>query len=192
MPTPRQDTSPDTALRTHGLCKDYGSIQAVVGLDLDVRRGEIYAFLGPNGAGKTTTIRMLLGLVRPTAGAGHPPGRSVLRRAATTSSPAWATWSKRPRPIPISPCARTWTSSGGSRGHRARRWAKPWSFLACPVRPIGRRASYRWATNSGWRWRAPCSTAPSYSSSMNRPMGLIRPGSSRCASCCGAWRTRTA
>jgi ABC-type multidrug transport system ATPase subunit len=60
--------SPDTVVRTQGLAKDYGAIHAVVGLDLDVRRGEIYAFLGPNGAGKTTTIRMLLGLVRPTSG----------------------------------------------------------------------------------------------------------------------------
>ena len=48
------------------------------GLSLNVRRGEIYGFLGPNGAGKTTTLRMLVGLIRPTAGsavvAGHPPG----------------------------------------------------------------------------------------------------------------------
>jgi ABC-2 type transport system ATP-binding protein len=53
---------------THGLTKHYGDVHAVVGLDLDVRRGEIYAFLGRNGAGKTTTIRMLLGLVWPTSG----------------------------------------------------------------------------------------------------------------------------
>jgi ABC-2 type transport system ATP-binding protein len=59
---------PDAVIRTHGLTKHYGEVQAVVDLDLDVRRGEIYAFLGRNGAGKTTTIRMLLGLVRPTSG----------------------------------------------------------------------------------------------------------------------------
>ena len=57
-----------TVLNTHGLTKYYGDVHAVTGLDLDVRRGEIYAFLGRNGAGKTTTIRMLLGLVRPTSG----------------------------------------------------------------------------------------------------------------------------
>jgi ABC-2 type transport system ATP-binding protein len=53
-------------------------VLAVDGLSLNVRRGEIYGFLGPNGAGKTTTLRMLVGLIRPTAGsavvAGHPPG----------------------------------------------------------------------------------------------------------------------
>ena len=51
---------------------------AVDNLNLSVRRGEVYGFLGPNGAGKTTTMRMLVGLLRPTAGsavvAGHPPG----------------------------------------------------------------------------------------------------------------------
>lgn len=57
-----------TAVATRGLGKRYGDVVAVEGLDLDVREGEIYAFLGRNGAGKTTTIRMLLGLVRPTAG----------------------------------------------------------------------------------------------------------------------------
>ncbi len=57
-----------SAITTRGLCKSYGPVNAVVNVDLDVRRGEIYGFLGRNGAGKTTTIRMLLGLVQPTAG----------------------------------------------------------------------------------------------------------------------------
>ena len=60
--------STELSVRTRGLTKRYGDVRAVTGLDLDVRRGEIYAFLGRNGAGKTTTIRMLLGLVRPTEG----------------------------------------------------------------------------------------------------------------------------
>jgi ABC-2 type transport system ATP-binding protein len=59
---------PETALATRGLTKRYGSLAAVDNLDLTVTRGEIFGFLGPNGAGKTTTIRMILGLVRPTAG----------------------------------------------------------------------------------------------------------------------------
>jgi ABC-2 type transport system ATP-binding protein len=58
----------DTVISTHGLARHYREVRAVDGLDLDVRRGEIYGFLGRNGAGKTTTIRMVLGLIRPTAG----------------------------------------------------------------------------------------------------------------------------
>ena len=62
-------TSNDTvpALRIAGLHKSYGR-PAVDGLDLLVRRGELYALLGPNGAGKTTTLRMVSGLVAPDAG----------------------------------------------------------------------------------------------------------------------------
>ncbi|MFN3791953.1 ABC transporter ATP-binding protein [Massilia sp.] len=55
------------ALRTSGLSKSFGR-PAVDGLDLEVRRGELYALLGPNGAGKTTTLRMVTGLVAPDAG----------------------------------------------------------------------------------------------------------------------------
>jgi ABC-2 type transport system ATP-binding protein len=51
-----------------GLVKNYGRIEAVRGIDLDVRAGEVFGFLGPNGAGKSTTIRCLLGLLLPTAG----------------------------------------------------------------------------------------------------------------------------
>ncbi|HZY01835.1 MAG TPA: ABC transporter ATP-binding protein [Dermatophilaceae bacterium] len=60
--------SADSAVATHEISKRFGDALAVDTLDLDVRRGEIYAFLGKNGAGKTTTIRMLLGLIRPTGG----------------------------------------------------------------------------------------------------------------------------
>jgi ABC-2 type transport system ATP-binding protein len=58
----------DIALQFHGLTKSYGKIQALRGIDLEVRRGEIFGFLGPNGAGKTTTIRCLLDSIRPDSG----------------------------------------------------------------------------------------------------------------------------
>ena len=58
----------ETALHTDQLTKRFGRITAVDSLDLTVRAGEVFGFLGPNGAGKSTTIRMILGLVRPTAG----------------------------------------------------------------------------------------------------------------------------
>jgi ABC-2 type transport system ATP-binding protein len=60
--------SPPLALLTRGLTKSYGSFQALRGVDLEVRRGEIFGFLGPNGSGKTTTIRCLLDLIRPSGG----------------------------------------------------------------------------------------------------------------------------
>ena len=55
-------------IETRGLTKRFGDLVAVDALDLTVERGEIFGFLGPNGAGKTTTIRMLLDILRPTAG----------------------------------------------------------------------------------------------------------------------------
>jgi ABC-2 type transport system ATP-binding protein len=65
------------AIETEGLGKRYRDVQAVEGLSLRVEQGEIYAFLGLNGAGKTTTIRMLLGMIRPTAGSATVLGRRV-------------------------------------------------------------------------------------------------------------------
>jgi ABC-2 type transport system ATP-binding protein len=56
------------AVSINGLVKTFGRTRALDGLDLSVRTGEVHGFLGPNGAGKTTTIRILLGLMRATAG----------------------------------------------------------------------------------------------------------------------------
>jgi ABC-type multidrug transport system ATPase subunit len=64
-------------LQTRGLTKHFGSVRAVDGVDLMVRRGEVYGFLGPNGSGKTTTIGMLLGLIHPTAGEAELFGEAV-------------------------------------------------------------------------------------------------------------------
>lgn len=61
------------------LAKQYGSIQAVAGLDLKINRGEIFGLLGPNGAGKTTTIRMLTMLTRPSGGSALINGYEITR-----------------------------------------------------------------------------------------------------------------
>ncbi|MGH7712391.1 MAG: ABC transporter ATP-binding protein [Gemmatimonadaceae bacterium] len=55
-------------IELRGLSKRYGDFGAVNGIDLDVPAGELFGFLGPNGAGKTTTLRMIAGILRPTAG----------------------------------------------------------------------------------------------------------------------------
>jgi ABC-2 type transport system ATP-binding protein len=82
-------------LRTFDLTKKYGSAVAVDRVNLSVRAGEVYGFLGQNGAGKTTTMRMLLGLIRPTAGRaevlGLPPGHpgGLARIGAMVETPAF-------------------------------------------------------------------------------------------------------
>jgi ABC-2 type transport system ATP-binding protein len=68
---------PPLVIQTRGLTKRYGRRVAVDGLDLQVPAGVVAGFVGPNGAGKTTTLRMLLGLVRPTAGGGRVLGESI-------------------------------------------------------------------------------------------------------------------
>ena len=64
-----------------GLTKRYGTFTAVNGIDLAVPRGELFGFLGPNGAGKTTTLRMIAGILRPTAGTVRIGGIDLARDA---------------------------------------------------------------------------------------------------------------
>src|SRR5262249_39718506 len=72
----------EVVLRTRSLTKRYGQRLAVDGLNLEVRRGEIFGFLGPNGAGKTTTIRMVLGLIAPTPGSAEILGQDLAAHRA--------------------------------------------------------------------------------------------------------------
>jgi len=64
----RTASNGEPAVRTKALRKAFGSLVAVDNLDLEIQRGEVFGLLGPNGSGKTTTIRMLCGLLEPTAG----------------------------------------------------------------------------------------------------------------------------
>jgi ABC-2 type transport system ATP-binding protein len=65
----------DYAIETHGLSVYYGRHRGILGVDLRVERGEVFGFLGPNGAGKTTTQRVLMDIIRPTAGEARMLGR---------------------------------------------------------------------------------------------------------------------
>jgi ABC-2 type transport system ATP-binding protein len=68
-----------SAIETERLSKRYPGDRGILGLDLAVEYGEVFGFLGPNGAGKTTTIRLLLDLIRPTAGGAQVLGRDTRR-----------------------------------------------------------------------------------------------------------------
>lgn len=72
----------ETLIKTEQLTRLFGPVTAVDGLNLEVRAGEIYGFLGPNGAGKTTTIRMLTGLLEPTAGRAVICGHDISTEAS--------------------------------------------------------------------------------------------------------------
>lgn len=72
------------AIDARGLRKDFGAKTAVADLTLQVQRGEIFGFLGPNGAGKTTSVKMLLGLITPTAGTAKLLGQPLADWRART------------------------------------------------------------------------------------------------------------
>ena len=72
---------PTMAIRARGLVKKFGPLVAVDGVDLSVPRRNVYGFLGPNGSGKSTTIRMLCGLLTPTAGEIEVLGLQIPRQA---------------------------------------------------------------------------------------------------------------
>jgi len=67
----------ELAIQAHNLCKDFARVKAVQSLNLEIPRSRIYGFLGPNGSGKTTVIRMLCGLLTPTAGEINVLGYSI-------------------------------------------------------------------------------------------------------------------
>jgi len=68
-------------LKTTNLTKKFGKLTALDGVDMDVDEGEIFGFIGPNGAGKSTTIRILLGLLKPTAGEANIFGKDAWKDA---------------------------------------------------------------------------------------------------------------
>ncbi|HEY5832596.1 ABC transporter ATP-binding protein [Streptomyces sp.] len=84
--SPTAEPPADVVIETRGLAKQYRGTLAVDGLDLRVPRGSVFGFLGPNGSGKTTTIRMLMGLIEPTAGTAEVLG-SPMPRAVRTVLP---------------------------------------------------------------------------------------------------------
>ena len=91
----------ELAVEARGLTTNFGSVQALRGLDLQVPVGQVHGFLGPNGAGKSTTIRVLLGLLRADGGA--RPGCWAATRGPTPC----ACTARSPTCPATSPCGRT-------------------------------------------------------------------------------------
>lgn len=73
----------DAVITVKGLTKHFGSFTAVKDVSMDIERGQVHGFLGPNGSGKTTTLRMMCGLMVPSAGTVSVLGMSVPEKAAT-------------------------------------------------------------------------------------------------------------
>ena len=103
-----------TAISTEDLSKSYGSTNALVSLNLEVRQGEVIGYLGPNGAGKTTTIRLLLGLTQPTAGRAEIFGVDCQTRPGAGAPPAGLR-ARRGQPVAVADRGpRRCTCSGAS------------------------------------------------------------------------------
>ena len=81
--TPTVAAGTDLAIEVHGLRKRFGRTDVLQGIDLAVPRNSVFGFLGPNGAGKSTTMKILVGLLRPTAGS----ARWSATTCTTTASP---------------------------------------------------------------------------------------------------------
>jgi len=67
----------EAVIKVEGLCKEFGAVKAVKGIDFEVKKGELFGFLGINGAGKSTTINMLCTVLKPTAGNVHICGMQL-------------------------------------------------------------------------------------------------------------------
>lgn len=76
----------EITIHAAGLTKKYGTLTAVNAVELEIAAGEIFAFLGPNGAGKTTTVKLLTGLLRPTAGSAVIAGFDIQKEPAAAKA----------------------------------------------------------------------------------------------------------
>jgi ABC-type transport system involved in cytochrome c biogenesis ATPase subunit len=146
------------AISVQGLTKRFGELLAVDQLHFQVDPGTVVGFLGPNGAGKTTTLRMLLGLVTPTAGTATVAGRPYrelpdpARRVGAVLEASGFHPGRSARDH-----LRSWPPRPGStRGGSARSWSRPgWP----PPAGAGSGAS-RSGCGSASGWPPPCSATP--------------------------------
>ena len=171
------------AIELHGLTKRFGAVTAVDDLTLELGTGTVTGFLGPNGAGKTTTLRMLLGLVTPSAGTRHVR-RAPLRRPRRPGPP------RRRRAgglqLPSRPPRRRPPAHHRLRRRTARdtgrRSARGWS--GWPSTPIDASAGSPSGCANASASPPPCSVNPPCSCSTNPPTGSTPKASTGCARSC--------
>ena len=183
----RRRPSPMTAdlvVETHRLAKRYDGrrgqppVVAVGGIDLTVRRGEIYGFLGPNGAGKTTTLRMLVGLIRPTSGqrqCAGPAAWCTRRRSPDRLDDRGARRSTRTSPARTTCIRRAVCRRADIAHRRSARGGRPRRPARRQVRDVldGHEAATR-------RRRRAAARILSWSSSTSRPTDSIRQACGTC------------
>ena len=174
-----RDAGPAVVAR--GLRKVFGERVAVDGLDLEIRRGEVFGLLGPNGSGKTTTIRMLCGLMQPTAGSATVVGYDVateaeaLRRAIGYMSQKFGLYDD----LTIEENLRFYAGVYGLRG-RARD-----ARIAAQMRELGleeRRRQLAGTLSGGWKQRLALACATSHEPSLlflDEPTAGVDPAARR-------------
>ena len=136
-------------IEVRGLVKRYGALEAVAGVDLTVNAGDVYGYLGPNGAGKTTSLRMMLGLITPTAGTVRLFGRDPITSVSALEGVAGSSRRRRSTrtsvPGAISSCSRATTAVT-----RAAASTRPSTSSSSPVDSATGSAATRTGCASGW------------------------------------------
>ena len=166
------------AVVAEGLTKTFGAFTAVDHLDLSIAKGEVVGFIGPNGAGKSTTIRMLCGLLRPSAGRAEVAGYDVGREPEAVREHIGYMSQKFSLYGDLSVQEKTCASSAGftgsidMRSRRGRMTPSPWrDWWAAWTHWCGRSPA---DGSSGWRLVARFCTGRRCCSSMNRRQGSSR------------------
>ena len=140
------------AIETMELTKQFDSFTAVDRVSFTVRRGEIFGFLGPNGAGKTTTIRMLLGLIVPTAGRATVLGFDVVRQTAQVQQRI-GYMSQRFSLYNDLTVAENLNFFGGAYGVRGKRLQRRKAYALEMAGLMGREKDLAGNLSGGWRQR---------------------------------------